>query len=170
MAVLRFFTLLALAVPGWGQNVGTKWDVLEASGVAIARSPIAMTYELDEKGKAAKGPMGASIYVIGPTPKYDYCSVALLVSDDGESAHVRKSRPVSAEWWGAKTTAQKTSQHSLLLTSQKPMIKDPAQFIERLKAYREVVLTFYLASTKQSHVRVSLKGSTKAINRACQTP
>lgn len=169
MTVLRFFTLLALAAPGWSQNVGTKWDVLEASGVAIARSPITTTYKLDEEAKAVKGPTGASIYVIGPTPKYSYCSVALLVSDDGESAHVSKSRPVSAEWWGAKVTAQKTSSHRLLLTSQKPMIKDPAQFIKSLKAYREVVLTFYLDSTKQTHVRVSLKGSTKAINRACQT-
>ena len=170
-SIFLISTLLVSVVPSWSQNVGTKWDVLETSGPDIARSPIAMTYELDGAGKALKGPVSGSIYVIGPTSKYNYCSVALLIGDDDKEAYVSRRQPISAQWRSTKKAAQKTSQHRLLSTSKKPMLKDPAQFIERLKASQEVVLTFPLGiGNKQTHVRFSLKGSTKTINRACQIP
>ena len=160
----KFLILMTFASPTWAsENLSDSWDVLKAQselGVGyVARSPVSMYFELDTGINTAM-----TIYVFSPTIKYNYCSVSLIVAAGDEEVLFSKHHELTAKWIGKKET---TSSYSLSADMSQNMIKNPSRFITNLKAYDEVELTYPLASGLAAKNRVSLKGSSKAISKAC---
>ena len=161
---ILFPALMALAIPTWAsENLSDSWDLLEGQSAVgdayVARSPVSMSFELETGINTA-----ISIYVASPTPKYNYCSVSLNVAIGDKLASINRHKGLIARWRGKKDT---TSIHSFLMPNKGVMIKNPYDFIENLKSYDEVELTYYLVGKAVVKNGISLKGSSKAIHKAC---
>ena len=159
-----FWGLIIIAIPTWASvNLSDKWDILEGKSggktVYVARSPFTLSFQM-ETGLNT----GISIYVASPTYKYNYCSASLNIVVDDERANVDKQGELIAKWIGTKGTV---TQHSLLYPNKETMIKSPENFIKNLMKYDKVELAYILAGGQIVKNTVSLKGSSKAIQKAC---
>lgn len=161
---MLLLVILGLAIPTWAsENLSDSWDVLEGQSEAgaayVARSPVSMSFELETDFKT-----GISIYVASPTHKYNYCSVSITAVVGDKPASINRHHELVARWIGKKDAA---SRHSFSMPNKGIMMIKSGDFIENLRIYDEVEFTYHLVGGTVAKNRVSLKGSSKAIHKAC---